>query len=95
MHLREQRLRLLRRLALQRLGHQRGRRGGDGAAAALEARRLDHAVGDVQMQRQAVAAQRVEALGMVRGLGQRAEVVRAPAVVDDDFLVKVTQIRHR
>ena len=43
-----------------------------------------------------IAAQRVLPVGMARRLGQPAEIPRRPAMVEDDFLVKLSQfVQHQ
>src|SRR5574337_326381 len=37
----------------------------------------------------------LQTLGMTVGLGQRAEIPWPPAVIEDDFLVEVAEVRHR
>ena len=83
MHIAKQRLDVLDRLALDRLGHQRGRRGGDRAAVADEARLAHDAVLDLHIYGELVAAQRVVAVGVVAGGGQRAVVTRVAVVIED------------
>ncbi len=82
-------------LALDRLGHQRGRGGADGAAVALEADLLDDPVLDPQVDLDDVAAQRVVAVG---GAGRAVHGVAVPGllvVVEDDLLVELAQIGHQ
>ena len=64
------------RLALERRGHQRGRGLGDGASGALEGDVGDAAVGELHVERELVAAQRVVALGRPVGALELAEVPR-------------------
>src|SRR5262245_8491679 len=92
----EQRIRLGLGLALQELGHQRGRRGRNRAAAALERDVVDDAlVRELEVDRDLVAAQRVVALGRAVGVGRMAEIARPLAVVEDDFLIEVAEVRHQ
>ena len=94
MHPLEQRLRLGGRLALQALRHQRCRGLRDRAALALEAEVVDDVAVQPQVERQVVAADRVEALGLAVGVLQLAVVARPPVVVQDDLLVQVGQLGH-
>ena len=88
----EQRPASLDRPALERLGHQRRRGLGDGAAGAFEGDVADRAVVELHVDLQPVAAQRVVALGAWRrSIG--AEVPRPPVVVEDHFLVELGQSR--
>src|SRR4029450_2738936 len=70
----EEPLHLLPALALERLRHHRGGGRRDRAARALEAHVLDDPVLEPHVDRRLVPAERVEALGAARGLGQLAEV---------------------
>ncbi len=79
------------RLALDRLGHQRGRRGRDRAALALEADVLDLVVRDLQPQRQAVAAQGIEAFDAGIGGVERAEIPRPAIVVEDHVAIQIIE----
>ena len=95
MELREEGARLVERLALQHLGHQRGRRGRDRAAAPLEADIGDAVAVEREIDRDPVAAQRVVAARQMRRMFERAEIARVAAVIEDDVLVKLAQIHHR
>ena len=64
-------------LALDRFGHERCGGGGDRAALALEAQILDAVAVEAHRQRQTVAAQWVEALGLGIGRLQATEVSAA------------------
>jgi hypothetical protein len=91
----EERLGLGLGLALDHLGHQRGRGHRDGAAAALEGGVLDDAVLQREVDGDLVAAERVVAARLaVRVLG-RAEVPRLAVMVEDDLLVEVAQLGHQ
>ena len=80
-------------LPLHRLGHQRGRGGRDRAARALEARRrASRSPSSAQRDLHPVAAQRVVALGLAVGVGERPEVARPPVVVEEDLLIEVAQL---
>src|SRR5208282_2238618 len=81
--------------ALQHLGHQRGRGGGDGAAAPLEAHILDHIAVQLEIDGNAVAAKRVMALGRMGRMGKRMEIARMAPVIEDDILVKLARIHRR
>src|SRR5438105_15664928 len=63
MELSEKRLGFRPRLALDALSHERCRGGGDGTALTLEADVLDHIALEIDMKREAVAAERVIAFG--------------------------------
>ena len=79
-------------LADEGLGHHRGRRGGDRATSALEGHALHDVVLDQEVDRDLVAAQRVEALGLVARLGQGPEVSRPLGVIEDHFLVELPKL---
>src|SRR5271167_1564954 len=83
------------RLALEHLGHQRGRRSRNRAAATLEADIDDAVAVERQIDRHPVAAQRVVALREMRRLLDRAKVARVAPVIEDDVLVELAQIHHR
>src|SRR6266850_3633309 len=89
----EERFRLRLGLLLQGGRHQRGRSLGDGAAGALEADVLDHVAGELQVQRDLIAAERIDPLRVPVGPLRLAEVPGLAAVVDDHFLVQVAQFR--
>ena len=95
MELREERPRLGYGLALEHFGHQRGRRGRNRAAPALEADIGDPVAVERQVDRHPVAAQRVIALREMRRMLDRPEIPRVPAVIEDDVLIKLAQIHHR
>ena len=80
--------------ALHALGEQRGRGDRDRAAAALERHVADPVAVELHEQRQAVAAQRVEALGMAVGSGHRPEIARIAVVVDDHVAVELAQVHQ-
>src|SRR5439155_12245027 len=91
----EQRFGLGDGLPLHDVGHQRCRRLRDGAARSLERRLLDDAVvADAQIHRQAIAAQRVVALGLAAP-GERAKIPRPLVVIQDHFLVEVFEVGHQ
>src|SRR6185437_751371 len=95
MELLEQGLGLGARLALDRVGEQRGGSGRDGAARALELH-LPHPVAlERHPEREPVAAEAVEALGLAAALAQRTEVARPLAVVEDQLLVQIAELRHQ
>ena len=81
---------------LQELGHHRGGRGRDGAAAALEGHVIETAR-PVQLDEDMhpVAAERVVALRLAVGVLDAAEIARTAAVVEDHLLVKLAQLVHR
>ena len=81
-------------LALDGLGHHRGRGLGDGAALALEADVANHAVGDIEVNGHVIATQGIGALGAPVGGGHGREVARVALVVEDDFLIKVVERVH-
>ena len=78
--------------AFQRLAHKRGGGGRNGAADTVETDIMDDSVHHLQLQVELVAAQRIEAFGPVAELGQRTEIARPPAVVDDYFLIQIVQV---
>lgn len=80
---------LVEGLALDGLGHHRGRRLADGAAAALEADLLDAALAQPHEQRQLVPAQRVGTFHRDVAGVQAAPVAGVRVVVEDDLAVKV------
>src|SRR6185312_2099062 len=88
----EERRGLGQRLALENLGHQRGRGLRDGAAAPLEAHILDALALHRHVHRHLVAAQRVMAVRDMAGMLLRAEIARPLAVIEDDVLVEIAQI---
>src|SRR5205814_2249433 len=89
----EERLRFRLGLVLQRGSHQ-GRGGlGNGATGALEADVLDHVTRELQVERDLIAAERIDTLGAPVGPLRLVEVTGLPAVVDDDLLVEVPQLR--
>src|SRR5690606_345548 len=80
---------------LHGLGHERGGGDGDGAAVAVEAD-VAHALAvQLEVQRQAIPAQRVEPLEPQVGALENAEVPGAAVVIDDDLLVEVLGVHHR
>src|SRR6266446_596632 len=89
----EERFRLCLGLLLQRGRHQRGRGLGDGAAGALEADVLDHVAGELQVQRDLIAAEWIDPVGSPVGPLRLGEVPGLAAVIDDHFLVEVAQLR--
>src|SRR5215831_17842700 len=95
MELREECSGLFDRLALENLGHQRGRSGRDRTAATLE-RNIDDAVAvEREVDRHPVAAQRVVAVREMSRVLDRPEIARMAPVIEDDVLVKLAQIHHR
>ncbi len=93
----EQHFRLAHRLALQDLRHQGGGGHGDGAALADEGDVLDDslAVG-LQIDRQGVPAHGVVAVRRVIRILDPAQVPRVLAVVQDHFLVELSQfVEHQ
>ena len=90
----EQRARFFDRSAFERFGHQRGRRGRDRAAGAVEADVLYMIAVDLEVDGDFVAAQRVIALGFVCALVEFAEVLRLTTVVEDRGLVELAQFGH-
>src|SRR6266851_4435514 len=95
MELREQLACLVEGLAFQHLGHQRGRRGRDRAAAPLEADIGDALALDREIDRHPVAAERVVPARQMRRVRQGAQIARVAAVIEDDVLIKLPQIHHR
>ena len=88
----EERLGLDQGVALDRLRHHRGRRHRDRATGADEVRVPDDAVLDLQVDRRHVAAQRVLPVDLAVRVGQRAEVPRPLAVIEDHLLIELAQI---
>src|SRR5438128_6734016 len=84
----EERLRFRLGLVLQRGSHQGGGGLGNGAAGALEADVLDHVTRELHVERDLIAAERVDSFGAPVGPLRLAEVTGLPAVVDDDLLVE-------
>jgi hypothetical protein len=82
------------RRTLYGLREQRRRRPADGAPVALKA----HVVNDstimvhLQLQRDLVAAQRVETVGVMCGILQRAKVARPAVMFQQNFLIQIAQI---
>jgi hypothetical protein len=77
--------------ALHRIGHQRCGRLRDRAALSLEGGVLDHVAIEGQIERQAIAAERVVALLLRRRRVDDAKVMRPAIVIEDHFLVKVVK----
>src|SRR5579859_7664959 len=86
-------IRFRHRLALELLGHHRGRRLADRAALALEPDVLDHAVPHAQRHADLVAAQRVGPLAHRVGRVGPAAVARMAVVVENDVAIQLIQ-RH-
>ena len=86
---------LVEGLALHRRRHHRGRRLADRAALAADADVGDHAVVDVEVDDDLVAAERVEALDpRGRRRLELAPVPRGAVVVEDDLSVEVFEAGH-
>ncbi len=83
------------RLALDGFAHERGGSGRDRAAAAFEAQVADQVAGQVDVEMQAVAAQRVVAFGVAAGVRQAAAVSRAAVVIDDHVAVEIGEVHQR
>ena len=90
-----QRTDLVDRLALHGLAHHRCRALRDRATLAADLDVGDHAVGDVEVDLDLVAAQRVVADGVRGRRRQLAAVARAAVVIEDDLAVQVFQAGHR
>ena len=90
----EQRLYLLPGLALDGLGHHGGGGFGDGAAGAFETDVGHDILIELQVQGDPVPAQGVVALQGAVGPLQAAEVAGLSAVVQDDLLVQLVDVRH-
>ena len=83
---------LFHRLALQLLG-QHGRGGlADGAALAFKPRLADAPAVQLEMERHLIAAQRIIALRVHLGTGQRAAVARALEVIQDHFSIQLVKL---
>src|SRR5205085_5755102 len=91
----EERTRLLARPALDGLRHHARRSLRDGAARPDEADFADDALVHPQIDRELVAAQRVEAFGGAVRAFESLEVARLLVVVEYDLLVKLAQFRHK
>src|SRR5690606_34335193 len=86
---------LLRGPSLHGLGHERSGSNGYGAAVAVETD-VAHALAvELEVQREAIAAQRVVSFQPQVGILEHAEVPRAAVVIDDDLLVEVLDVHHR
>ena len=94
MELSEKRLGFRPRLALDALSHERCRGGGDGTALTLEADVLDHIALEIDMKREAVAAERVIAFGFPMRAFDLAVVPWLFAVVPDQLLIEFLEIGH-
>ena len=90
----EQTLRLVHGFPFDHVCHQRRGRHRDRAAAAVEARRADLVVIQLEVQGQLVAAQGVVSFQHPVRLRQRAEVPRIAVVINDQLLVKIVQVIH-
>ena len=80
--------------ALHRLGHHRRRRHRDPAARALEAGVADHFTVELHVNREAVAAKRVDAFRHPVVLLQHAVVARVLDVIEHHTVVKVRDCGH-
>ena len=81
-------------LALQALRHHRGGRFRNGAAGALEADVANRVAFEIEIDGEAVAAERIESLGLVIGAGELAEIARSLAVLEDHVLIEIAQVGH-
>src|SRR5207248_4094875 len=90
----KQRFSLVLGFALDALCQQRCRGGRDRASGALEGRIGDHAVLELDVEGNPIAAQWIESFRFAIRVGQRAKVPRLPVVVEDDLLVEIAQITH-
>ena len=82
-------------LALEALGHQGGRRGGDGAAGADEADVDDDVVFDFDEELQLVAAERIIAIGLAGGVRHGVAVSGTLGVIENDFLVEIVNHQEK
>src|SRR5262249_30888100 len=87
----EQRFGLGDGLPLDRFGHQRGRGLRDRAPRALERGIADDPVLDLQIDRDAIATERIVAFGLPPAL-ERPEVPRPLVVIEDHLLVQVLKV---
>src|SRR5690606_1976814 len=90
----EQAYRLLDARALDPLGHQRGRRHRDRAAAALELDVRDASVAELHVEGHPVAAERVDALDDPVRILDLAEIPRRAVVVENYLAVQLLQLVH-
>jgi hypothetical protein len=81
-------------LALDGFGHEGGRGGGDGAAAAFETDVLDALAVQAHGERQPVAAQGVVPFRVVIRSLERAEIARAAVVIEDHVAVELLQVHQ-
>src|SRR5438552_17322759 len=88
-------LRLCPALALDALRHHRRRCLRNSAPRALKRHIADGVAVDLQIDREMISAQRVIPLGLLVGIGQLAVISRLLAVLQDDLLVEVAQVRHQ
>src|SRR6266852_4397718 len=91
----EELLGLVEGLPLKARGHHRSRGPGDGAARTLEADITDHAVLNVQVDSDLIAAERVVARGRPVGPLELLEIAGLPVMVEDDLLVELAQLGHQ
>jgi len=74
-------------LAFECLRHHRGRSFGDGATGALEGDIANLAVSNLEINREMIAAERIETFGFAIGGLERAVIPRTLAVLQDDVLI--------
>jgi hypothetical protein len=94
-HFAEQPGGLVARLALDGFAHERGRGGRDRAAAAFEAQVADQVAGQVDVEEQSVAAQRIVAFCVAAGFRQASPVSRAAVVIHDHVAVEIGEVHQR
>src|SRR5579871_5251399 len=94
-HLVEELEGILSGLALELLSHEGSGSHGDGAAAALETEVADLAAVQLEIDRELVTAQGVEALLHPIGPSDLAEVPRAAVVIHDHVAVEILEVHQR
>src|SRR5208282_1111350 len=88
-------LRLCHRLAFDALRHHRRGRFRDRAARALKTDVADRIAIELEIYGEAVAAERIEALGLVIGGRDFAIIARSLAVLEDHVLIEIAQVGHQ
>src|SRR5260221_156457 len=81
-------------LALDRLGHQRGRGDRNGTTSALKSRIHDLIIGDREEDCHNVAAKRIVTHRLMTGCEDRAEIPRSFDMIQDHFLIEIAEFAH-